>query len=158
MNPLRFSLDMVHAKNFRVWLCIAVYILVIGSAHGAVLCVGTGGHAHIEMEAAGASHCHQGVTADPQHFALHSSTAPTFSCDIERCTGVCKHVPLFIGTPEHLAPPAQSDFFADFPPLGPPSPGAVPMSPVITGRASDLIALPTGSPALALLSSVILLI
>jgi hypothetical protein len=147
----------VHVKNFRVWFFIAVYILAVGSAQGAVLCVGTGGHAHIEMASVGAAGCDQASAADPQSFALHSSTAPTFSCDVEECTP-CEHIPLFTGTPEHLPLSAQSDSLADLPLLGPPSPDAVPMFPGIIGKAGALIAPPAGSPAFALLRSVILLI
>ncbi|PKN29015.1 MAG: hypothetical protein CVU64_10310 [Deltaproteobacteria bacterium HGW-Deltaproteobacteria-21] len=143
---------MVHVKKFRVWLCIAVYILAVGSAQGAVLCVGTGGHAHIEMESAG---CDQASAADAQPFGLHSSMAPAFSCDIEQCTP-CEHIPLFTGTPEHLS--AQSDFPVDLPLLGPPSPDAVPMFPGILDKTGALSALPAGSSAPALLRSVILLI
>lgn len=147
---------MIHVKKFRVWFFIAVYILAVGSAQGAVLCVGTGGHAHIEMRAAGATGCNR-ASADPQPFALRSSMAPALFCALDQCIP-CEHIPLFTGTPEHLPLSVQTDFFTDFPLLGSPSFDAVPMLPGILDKTGALIAPPTGSPTLALLRSVILLI
>ncbi len=108
MSFLMFlRVDMVLLKKPSVLFCVAVYLLTIGGMEGAVLCIGTGGHLHIEMETAKAkSHHHMAVTANA--LASHHASDPTaFPCAGQHCVS-CVDIPLFSNSPDHQ--PSSTQF------------------------------------------------
>jgi len=149
---------MAHVKKFRVWFCIAVYILAVGSAQGAVLCVGTGGHAHIRVKTIGEACCSPARTADQMSADLYSfGRSALFECSVEHCMPPT-HIHLSLTTPAHLPLSAESSFPADQPSLYVFFPDTASVSSGLSEEPGASIILSTGSLALASLRSVILLI
>jgi hypothetical protein len=146
---------MVYFRKFKVWFCLIVYFMALGTAQGAVLCIGPNGHVHVKIKLVEKAGCDQTLSSSPQPDSCRSSGAWTLFRAKDQCAP-CVDIPLVIS--EHQPVSAQLTVFLDLPLSGASASDTMPTFSGLTAKAGASIIFHTGNPALASLRTIVLLI